>query len=105
MKSEYSDPGKSCKVCHAKNYEMFGQSYHGKLVSEGQTEQAPTCVTCHGSHGILKVENVQYKREIINKCTSCHEDAAKTYYNNYHGKEYKLKAEDVATLFGLPRQP
>jgi predicted CXXCH cytochrome family protein len=56
-----------CGKCHVGILANFLESGHGHALRSGK--KAPTCVTCHGSHGTQKA-NI----DIINEqlCTRCH---------------------------------
>jgi len=55
-----------CGRCHIGVMKDYLSSAHGKALGKG----GPTCVTCHGSHLVLKVS-----LELINEksCTRCHD--------------------------------
>ncbi len=56
-----------CGKCHVGILKNFLESGHGQSLKAGR--KAPTCVTCHGSHGVQKAHI-----DIINEplCTQCH---------------------------------
>lgn len=78
---------------------MYKTSHHGKAVEAG-SEDAATCVSCHGNHGIQSPAD---KRSMVNRfnipgtCGSCHADevlmdkvgishtALEDYEASYHG--------------------
>jgi nitrate/TMAO reductase-like tetraheme cytochrome c subunit len=60
---------KTCGGCHEDIYRGFRESVHFEhLVSKGQEDQGPTCVTCHGSIdvSVLNVNTVEAT------CRQCH---------------------------------
>jgi len=62
---------KTCGGCHEDIYRGFRESAHFEhLVSKGQEDQGPTCVTCHGSINV-EVLNVNTVEET---CRQCHND-------------------------------
>ena len=67
----YQNIPKTCAKCHDEVFERFRKSEHYKhLISNGQTEQGPNCVTCHGSVN-LHVLNVNSVQQV---CTQCHNE-------------------------------
>jgi hypothetical protein len=56
----------------------YWTSHHGVALRQGNTQVA-TCVSCHGSHGILRVGDPHspvYPLQVAKTCASCHADAA-----------------------------
>ncbi|UCD63908.1 MAG: hypothetical protein JSW34_00340 [Candidatus Zixiibacteriota bacterium] len=91
-----------CGRCHIDAAEAYGVSphMHGREVS---VEDVPGCVTCHGGHTILAVddpESAVNHRNSVSVCIKCHEDASvtakftqlpkppmiKAYENSVHGR-------------------
>lgn len=59
---------KTCGGCHEDIYEGFRESTHFEhVVSKGQEDQGPTCVTCHGSINV-EVLNINTVEETCRKC-------------------------------------
>ena len=56
-----------CGKCHVGILKNFQESGHGKALRAGK--KAPTCITCHGSHGTRKA-NIDIISEPL--CTRCH---------------------------------
>ena len=54
----------ACRNCHDEQYQMYRQSYHGKLARNVSTngERPPECVDCHGSHSIQKVSALELRQ-------------------------------------------
>lgn len=84
---------KTCGECHeneklAKKYDLgthiverYEESFHGKKYILGH-QNAPTCVSCHGSHGILKWDNPKSPVAWENRtrtCGKCHPGATKKF--------------------------
>jgi hypothetical protein len=62
---------KTCGECHKEFLKAYEESAHfDHLVAEGEEEQGPSCVTCHGSMsvGVLNVNTVQ------EACARCHNE-------------------------------
>jgi nitrate/TMAO reductase-like tetraheme cytochrome c subunit len=66
-KPGYSDVPEFCGKCHIGILKNYLESGHGKALKANQS--GPNCVTCHGSHAIVKA-NI----DIINeeRCSQCH---------------------------------
>ncbi|HUV04586.1 MAG TPA: cytochrome c3 family protein [Armatimonadota bacterium] len=99
-----------CGTCHAKEFEAYAQSSHGSA-PPGDTA-VPTCVTCHGGHGIRAVEDLRSPTSPAKSpmlCAKCHDDPElmgpyrlptdrmKTYRASYHGIENKYGNMKAAT--------
>ena len=80
----------ACSDCHASEFKMYDQSFHGNLVmSEGSTK-APACGDCHGSHGIIDPTTQEFRATIPQVCGRCHGEKEATYLDTYHGKSWQL---------------
>jgi cytochrome b subunit of formate dehydrogenase/DnaJ-class molecular chaperone len=63
----------ACGKCHAAESTAYKASEHGILLD--QMPQSPTCVNCHGAHGVLTVKSVESPLHRNNEpefCLSCH---------------------------------
>ncbi len=56
--------------------DLYQQSVHGQALIDKQDFKAPTCATCHGTHGAAPPGI----GEVANVCGSCH-SATQTYYS------------------------
>jgi len=80
------DIPKLCSKCHsdaklmraynqrADQYQLYSSSVHGRKLSSGD-EQAPSCVSCHGKHKILRVKDPKstvHRANIPKTCGGCH---------------------------------
>jgi hypothetical protein len=57
----------------------FKDSPHGKTLLEKHDDRAPSCVSCHGVHGIRPAKDPQskvYAQRVPETCGSCHANAA-----------------------------
>jgi cytochrome b subunit of formate dehydrogenase/nitrate/TMAO reductase-like tetraheme cytochrome c subunit len=64
----------SCGNCHAKQFETYKATFHGKVSTLGYAYTAK-CFDCHGSHDIVRVTDPQSKVYPANRmetCRSCH---------------------------------
>lgn len=62
-------------------YEQYQDSVHGKALLLGQSQAAPNCASCHGSHGAAppQVESVNLV------CGQCHSNTAQAFEAGPHG--------------------
>jgi cytochrome b subunit of formate dehydrogenase len=68
-----------CSICHADQVEQHERSYHGQLLSKGDPE-VPSCLDCHGDHGILPHSDPSsptFPNNIPNLCADCHRKGEK----------------------------
>ncbi len=102
----------TCGNCHRAVFEQFRQSVHGVALFEEDDPNVPTCVDCHGVHGIAHPTTAQFRNRSPELCATCHADAElmaeygistnvfESYLTDFHGKTVALfeqQAEDVAT--------
>ncbi len=91
--------GEACRNCHDDQFEMYKQSYHGKLTKGGVADgtAAPLCVDCHGAHAVKKVKSTEYRRELQDICGKCHGGRESSFLDTYHGKAITLGRDAAAT--------
>lgn len=68
----------NCGICHDVAQEAFDSGIHGIALQRGDL-YAPTCVECHGKHGILPPDDPKsstYKMNIPYMCGKCHREGA-----------------------------
>jgi len=75
---------------------QYRTSVHGMRLAKGDTAVA-TCISCHGVHGILAVDDPRspvYNRNVVGTCTKCHSDprymAGYTVHDPVSGKDVPL---------------
>jgi cytochrome b subunit of formate dehydrogenase len=71
----------NCGGCHEEQVRTYEASYHGQVIRAGYTHTAK-CYDCHGSHGVMDVDNPQSKVHPDNRletCRQCHENAPKGF--------------------------
>ena len=90
-----------CASCHSNaqfmkpygiptnQYELYQASVHGIALLQKQDLRAPTCATCHGTHGAAPPGFT----EVANVCGSCH-SATQDYY---------LKSAHASNTPGTPK--
>ncbi len=87
-------PPPQCASCHAKEAAQYATSIHGVSHTMGASEAA-TCASCHGSHEIIPVNELQspvFKLNLPRTCGKCHDNPGLT-------REYRLKYPQVANQF------
>jgi len=62
----------SCGSCHKENLKSYKATYHGQISTLGYAYTAK-CFDCHGSHGILKVDDPKSKVHPDNRMKTCKE--------------------------------
>ena len=66
----------ACGSCHKPELKSYTDTYHGQVNRLGYTYTA-RCVDCHGSHGIMAIDNPKSKVSSKNRmktCQKCHND-------------------------------
>ncbi len=72
----------ACRSCHEEEFLVAEDSAHVRMM-EGGNLDAPTCIDCHGSHGIT--EAGQPRDNISHMCGNCHKAVYSTYRTSVHG--------------------
>jgi cytochrome b subunit of formate dehydrogenase len=65
----------NCGGCHKENLESYRDTYHGQVGKLGYAYTAK-CFDCHGSHGILKVDDPDstvHPKNRLKTCKQCHD--------------------------------
>jgi cytochrome b subunit of formate dehydrogenase len=66
----------ACADCHAPEQAEFDRGVHADALARGDPA-APTCVSCHGGHGMLPAhqrESLTYPLNAIRLCGDCHRE-------------------------------
>ncbi len=97
----------TCGKCHVKIAAEERQDVHYRAVLQltsghggplaDSAAQPPSCSACHGAHGMLTPSSPQFAQRMVARCASCHEHAAETYDETYHGQASTLGSKVVAT--------
>lgn len=92
----------TCARCHSTIYETYTQSIHGAALIDENNPDVPTCVDCHGAHGIQNPRAAEFRNTTPQLCATCHTDAAimdkyglstavlSTYVADFHGTTVTL---------------
>lgn len=91
-----------CGSCHAAIAAKYRSGIHGHLHLMG-LKAAPTCVTCHGTHGITAVNTLAFWRAMPRRCATCHRQAYWSYRDTFHGQAGDLGMRNVATCWSCHR--
>lgn len=78
-----------CDRCHEDEAAAYRQSYHFKKYPEDHRKY-PICTTCHDAHFKSKKEVMsitEYKQEIVDICSECHQRDIETYVHSRHFHE------------------
>jgi doubled CXXCH motif protein len=76
----HSDPGKMHEFnpsLPTDQFAKFKDSPHGRTLLEQHDDRAPSCVSCHGVHGIRPAKDPQsmvYRQRVPETCGACHAD-------------------------------
>jgi len=105
------DIAQTCGSCHQIVYDEFSQSVHGKALLAGDPN-VPTCIDCHGVHGIQHPTTALFRNRSPQLCAGCHADEQlmaqygittnvfNSYLSDFHGTTVALFeqiAPDVAS--------
>ena len=78
-----------CERCHQDIAREYQESYHFKKYKE-DTRHYPICTTCHDPHFKSKREvmsEIEYKQEIVDICSKCHQKDIEKYIHSRHFHE------------------
>lgn len=91
----------NCSSCHKEVKFEFSGSVHDKRTNP--REKSPSCSDCHNVHKKEQTSSLSYKQQSNQKCAECHEKAAKTYHDSFHGKAMYLsntkESKKIATCY------
>ncbi|MCL4875865.1 MAG: cytochrome c3 family protein [Anaerolineae bacterium] len=91
-----------CGTCHTSVFDEYQASIHGEaLLGRGDTN-APSCIDCHGVHGINNPTTAQARNRSPELCATCHANEAlmkkydistnvfNSYITEFHGETIAL---------------
>jgi predicted CXXCH cytochrome family protein len=93
---------KTCAGCHAKAYDVYAKSVHGRGVEAGNAD-VPVCTDCHRAHDIQDPRNGALALRTPEICGRCHTNAkmmskyglstkvVDTYLRDFHGMSATLQ--------------
>jgi hypothetical protein len=80
-----------CAACHAEIGQQYQRSRHGQLLAKNDPN-APTCLECHGTHGVLGKQNPQsttFPTNVPGLCARCHREGQKAAVR-YAGRQHEI---------------
>ena len=92
----------TCAKCHNAIYEAYATSVHGEALIDGNNQDVPTCINCHGVHNIIDPRTNEFRTDSPLLCAGCHTDASimdkygistnvlSTYVADFHGTTVTL---------------
>jgi uncharacterized protein with PIN domain len=90
-----------CASCHAEPGQLFQKSVHGQLLARNDPN-APTCIECHGTHGVLGRKDPQspsFPTNIPDLCARCHREGQKAAVR-YTGPEHQIIERYAESIHG-----
>ena len=86
-----------CAACHDSVAALEFSDVHGATARAQAARRgpivgdtAPTCVSCHGGHGMRPAHALDREVALVDRCASCHVREGKTYAETYHGRATRL---------------
>lgn len=64
---------RACASCHVIAFDQYQESVHGQALFAGDPN-VPTCIDCHGVHGINDPTTAQFRNRSPELCAECHAD-------------------------------
>jgi predicted CXXCH cytochrome family protein len=104
-----ANTAENCGTCHTTTFDKYKDSVHGVTLFEGD-ENVPTCVTCHGVHGIQHPTTALFRNRSPQLCATCHADEEAmqeydistnvfdTYLSDFHGTTVSLFDQSDPTI-------
>ncbi|HWO70181.1 MAG TPA: cytochrome c3 family protein [Actinomycetota bacterium] len=90
----------SCSACHPGAARAIEEGAHGPpgRPIHGPGPAPPSCVDCHGAHGVRPVPSRAFAVALGARCSACHVERGEAFYlRDYHGKASSLGRLDVAS--------
>lgn len=84
----------SCGGCHEQQQADYEAGYHNTT----EDGPRPTCITCHGSHGVQEARTREFAHRASEQCARCHEQMNERFMGgNPFGMDTHLAGVEVAT--------
>lgn len=87
-------PTAACGRCHQRALDAMRGDAHWNAAEAGKADP-PTCVTCHGSHGVRSRDDPSSLINVFNiatQCGNCHASALRDYRDGVHSDVLSLQA-------------
>jgi len=91
----------NCSSCHAEIGQNYQMSVHGSLAAKGDPN-APICVECHGTHGVMGKEDPAsptFPTKVPELCARCHREGEKAA-NRYKGDQRDIIRHYTQSIHG-----
>ena len=86
-----------CAACHGSVAAQEFSDVHGRTALAQAAirgplvgDTAPTCVSCHGGHGMQPAHALDREVALVERCAACHKREGATYADTYHGRATRL---------------
>jgi predicted CXXCH cytochrome family protein len=99
----------TCGQCHGAIFDEYRTSVHGEALFQGNAD-VPTCIDCHGVHGIQNPTTAQFRVRSPQLCADCHADEElmgkydinthvfDSYLTDFHGSTVALFDQQDPTI-------
>jgi hypothetical protein len=94
----------TCGTCHDSIAGRWRTDIHGDaelrrahLAGREALAEVVVCTSCHTGHEMASPDDPTFMLLSVERCSSCHENAARTFYNSYHGRATALGSRVSAT--------
>ena len=91
----------NCAACHEEVVQLYQQSTHGQLIAR-KDSNAPTCIECHGTHGVLGKRDPKsstFPTNVPVLCARCHRIGQKAAVR-YTGSEKEIVERYTESIHG-----
>jgi hypothetical protein len=94
----------TCGACHEEVAEKWRHDIHGSLelrtahlAGREPSAELILCTSCHTGHEMVSPDHADFMLVSVERCSACHQDAARTFYKSYHGRATALGSVVSAT--------
>ena len=90
-----------CSACHEEIAQQYQTSRHGLLLAKNDPN-APSCVECHGTHGVLgklDPKSASFATNIPSLCARCHREGQKAAVR-YAGPQHEIIEHYTESIHG-----
>jgi cytochrome b subunit of formate dehydrogenase len=94
---------RACSGCHTEVGATWWSDIHGTIAARQASsgialgsDTAPTCISCHGEHGIRRHTDPVWRHAVADACSNCHAAYGTTYRDSYHGQATRVGSESAA---------
>ena len=90
-----------CSSCHAEMGQQYQKSMHGLLLAKNE-QNAPSCIECHGTHGIMgkrDPRSATFPTHVPDLCARCHREGNKAAVR-YTGRQHDIIGRYEESIHG-----